>query len=209
MNLYSEWVFPRVLDWMMAGEPFRTYRQQLLAEAIGDVLEIGFGTGLNLPYYGDRVQSLHIIDPNPGMQKLAQPRLAQTQIPLEVQQLAGESLPMADDRFDTVVSTWTLCSITGIDQALGQIHRVLKPGGRFLFMEHGLSDRPEVQRWQRRLTPVQRVIADGCHLDRDIAALVGQWFSDCTWERFEEPNLPAIGGTFYRGVATKSLESQT
>lgn len=204
MNLYNEWVFPRLLDWLMAGEPFQTYRQQLLAAAIGDVLEIGFGTGLNLPYYGDRVQSLSVIDPNPGMQKLAQPRLAQTQIPLEVQQLAGESLPMADDRFDTVVSTWTLCSIAGLDQALGEIHRVLKPGGRFLFIEHGLSDRPEVQRWQRQLTPLERVIADGCHLDREIAALVGQWFGDCTWERFEAPGLPAISGTFYRGRAIKA-----
>lgn len=204
MNLYNEWVFPRLLDWLMAGEPFQTYRQQLLAAAIGDVLEIGFGTGLNLPYYGDRVQSLSVIDPNPGMQKLAQPRLAQTQIPLEVQQLAGESLPMADDRFDTVVSTWTLCSIAGLDQALGEIHRVLKPGGRFLFIEHGLSDRPEVQRWQRQLTPLERVIADGCHLDREIAALVGQWFQDCTWERFEAPGLPAISGTFYRGRAIKA-----
>ena len=204
MNLYTEWVFPRMLDWMMAGEPFQTYRQQLLHAAIGDVLEIGFGTGLNLPHYSDRVQSLTVIDPNPGMQQLAQPRLAQTSLPVTVQQLAGESLPMADDRFDTVVSTWTLCSIAGLEQALGEIHRVLKPGGQFLFIEHGLSERPEVQRWQRRLTPVQRVIADGCHLDRDIAMLVGQWFADLTWERFEAPSFPAIGGTFYRGVAHKA-----
>lgn len=203
-NFYTQHIFPSLVEWTMAGEPFRTYRRQLLTEATGEVLEIGFGTGLNLPHYGDRPRSLTLVDPNQGMQALAQARIAAAPFPVKVYQMGGEALPLEDASVDCVVSTWTLCSIAAVDQAMGEIHRVLRSGGRFLFLEHGLSDRPDVQRWQHRLTPIQRVIADGCHLDRNMGSLVERWFDRVEVDRFEAENLPAIVGTLYRGIATKA-----
>jgi ubiquinone/menaquinone biosynthesis C-methylase UbiE len=120
MGIYGRWILPRLLDWTMTGSPFAQYRQQLLAEVAGDVLEIGFGTGLNLAYYPETVTSLTVIEPNPGMGAIAAPRLAQTTLPVTSRALRGEQLDFASDRFDCVVSTWTLCSIPGVDQALSE-----------------------------------------------------------------------------------------
>jgi ubiquinone/menaquinone biosynthesis C-methylase UbiE len=205
MGWYGRWVFPRLLDWTMAGEPFATYRQRVLAEVMGDVLEIGFGTGLNLAYYPETVTSLTVIEPNPGMAAIAAPRLAETPLAVTSQPLRGESLTMADHTFDWVVSTWTLCSIADIDQALVEIRRVLKPGGKFTFIEHGLSTDPQLQTWQHRLTPLQKRIADGCHLDRAIADIVQNHLALESLETFYAQNLPKLGGYFYQGVAVKSL----
>ncbi|MBE7384238.1 MAG: class I SAM-dependent methyltransferase [Leptolyngbya sp. SIO1E4] len=203
MGWYGRWVLPRLLDWSMAGEPFATYRQQVLSEVSGQVLEIGFGTGLNLAYYPDTVASLTVIDPNPGMAAIAHPRLAQTPLPVTSQPLRGEALSMADNTFDWVVSTWTLCSIANVEQALKEIRRVLKPGGKFTFIEHGLSPEPELQVWQHRLTPLQKCIADGCHLDRAIADLVTPHLALEKLETFYGQGLPKVGGYFYQGVAVK------
>lgn len=203
MGWYGRWVFPRLIEWTMAGEPFATYRRQVLAEVSGNVLEIGFGTGLNLAYYPDTVESLTVIDPNPGMAAIAAPRIEQQSLPVTSQPLRGESLAMADNQFDWVVSTWTLCSIADIDQALEEIRRVLKPGGKFVFIEHGLSPDPTLQRWQHRLTPLQKRIADGCHLDRAIADLVQAHLPLATLDTFYANDLPKVGGYFYRGVAVK------
>jgi len=125
MGIYDRWILPRLLEWSMTGEPFAQYRQQVLATVAGDVLEIGFGTGLNLAYYPDMVTSLTVIEPNPGMGAIAAPRLAATDLPVNSLPLRGESLDLPDNTFDYVVSTWTLCSIAGLDQALQEIHRVL------------------------------------------------------------------------------------
>jgi ubiquinone/menaquinone biosynthesis C-methylase UbiE len=203
MGWYGRWVFPRLLEWTMAGEPFSHYRQHLLAEVAGDVLEIGFGTGLNLAYYPETVDSLTVIDPNPGMAAIAAPRLAQTDFPVTSKPLRGESLALPNEHFDWVVSTWTLCSIAAIDQALEEIRRVLKPGGKFIFIEHGLSPEPQIERWQHRLTPLQKRIADGCHLDREIADLVQTYLPIETIDTFYAEDLPKIGGYFYRGIAVK------
>ncbi|MEM7648810.1 MAG: class I SAM-dependent methyltransferase [Cyanobacteria bacterium P01_A01_bin.70] len=203
MGLYGQWILPRLLDWSMSGSPFTEYRQQLLAEVTGDVLEIGFGTGLNLAYYPTTVSSLTVIEPNPGMGEIAAPRLAHSPLPVTSLPLRGEHLDLADATFDWVVSTWTLCSIAGIDQALQEIHRVLKPGGKFTFIEHGLSADPKLQAWQQRLTPLQKRIADGCHLDRAIADLVQAHFPTVTVDTFYAEGLPKVGGYFYQGVAVK------
>lgn len=204
MGWYGRWVFPRLLDWSMAGEPFATYRKQVLAEVSGDVLEIGFGTGLNLAYYPETVKSLMVIDPNPGMAAIAAPRLAESALKVTSKPLQSESLPIADNTFDWVVSTWTLCSIDEIEQALKEVRRVLKPNGRFAFIEHGLSPDPRLQTWQHRLTPVQKRIADGCRLDRAIANLIQQYFSLESLDTFYVDSLPKIGGYFYRGIAVKT-----
>jgi ubiquinone/menaquinone biosynthesis C-methylase UbiE len=203
MNLYSRLLFPRLMDLAMSGANLAAHRRSLLRDVTGEILEIGFGTGLNLAHYPDSVKRITSVDVNPGMATIAQKRATQAGITIDPHTLSGEHLPMADATFDTVVSTWTLCSIPDVAQAIREAHRVLKPGGRFCFIEHGLSNDPAIQTWQHRLTPIQRVIGDGCHLDRDIAQLVGQSFAQVDLETFAEPSLPPVGGYFYKGFAIK------
>ncbi len=207
MGLYANWVFPRLLDWMMAGEPFSEYRRQLLAEVSGQVLELGFGTGLNLAHYPEAVEGLTVIDPNPGMAVLARDRIAASPLAIESYPLRGEALTLPDQSFDWVVSTWTLCSIANLDQALQEVRRVLKPGGKFIFIEHGLSPEPGLQTWQNRLTPLQKRIADGCHLNRPIADIVSRHLPLERVETFYSDRMPKVGGYFYRGLAVKPVDS--
>ncbi len=203
MGFYSQTILPYLMDWSMSDATLTQYRQALLADVRGKVLEIGFGTGLNLAYYPAQIEQLTVIDANPGMNRLAQQRIREFDKPVEQQVLNSERLPMADESFDSVVSTWTLCSIAGIEQALGEIYRVLKPGGKFFFVEHGLSQNPRVQVWQQRLTPVQKVIADGCHLDRNIERLVRQQFEQVEVEQFTPDGSPDLVMHLYKGIATK------
>lgn len=205
MGFYSQKIMPRLLDWAMSGPTMSQYREQVLAEVEGAVLEIGFGTGLNLPHYPTHVQEITTVDPNPGMNAIAQKRIQASPITVNTQVLSGENLPMADNTFDSVVSTWTLCSIANVGQALDEIYRVLKPQGKFFFIEHGLSDEPNIQLWQNRLTPLQKVIADGCHLNRQIQSLVEKHhFKILSLDKFYAENLPKVGGYFYKGIATKA-----
>ena len=187
----------------MTSESMTAYRQALLKDIWGEVLEIGFGTGLNLPHYSEAVTSLTALDPNEGMQAIAQKRIDSSPLPVHLKWVSGEDLPMADASFDNVVCTWTLCSIPDAAKALSEAYRVLKPGGKFFFIEHGLSNEPNIQTWQNWLTPVQRVIADGCHINRKIDDLVGAVFDELAVEEFYAPDLPKVGGYFYRGIATK------
>lgn len=203
MGFYAQKLFPYLLDWMMSDTTFNNYRQQVLADVQGDVLEIGFGTGLNLPYYPAHITKITTVDANAGVNALAQKRIQASSIAIDNRVLNGENLPMADNTFDSVVSTWTLCSITNVEQALREIHRVLKPGGRFFFIEHGLSNEPTVQRWQNRLTPLQKVIADGCHLNRNMQQLVQQQFASVDLKTFEAEHMSRVFGCLYQGTATK------
>ncbi|MGB3691753.1 MAG: class I SAM-dependent methyltransferase [Spirulinaceae cyanobacterium] len=203
MGFYSKVVFPRLLDVVMSDQELATYRQELLADVRGKVLEIGFGTGLNLPYYPDNIEKITTIDANSGMNKLAQKRIQASSLKVEHRVLNGESLPMENNSFDSVVSTWTLCSIVNIDKALKEIYRVLKPGGNFFFIEHGLSNKEEVQVWQNRLNPLQKIIADGCNLNRNIKLSVEKHFDKVQVEEFLEKNSPEFAGYTYKGVATK------
>ncbi|MGB5713557.1 MAG: class I SAM-dependent methyltransferase [Waterburya sp.] len=203
MGIYSNLVIPYCIDFAMSGSTLQSYRQNLLADVSGEILEIGFGTGLNLPYYPDNVNKITTIDPNPGMQRLARSRIAKSQITVDYKILNGESLPMPNDSFDSVVCTWTLCSISLVDQAIAEIHRLLKPGGKFFFIEHGLSQDAQIQVWQNLLTPVQKILADGCHLNRKISDLVRQKFPNVTTEQFYAPKLPKVIGYMYQGIAIK------
>ncbi|MEM8605045.1 MAG: class I SAM-dependent methyltransferase [Cyanobacteria bacterium P01_H01_bin.121] len=202
-QLYSQYLLPHLLDRVMSRPPFPDYRAALLQDVEGDVLEIGFGSGLNLPHYSGEVKALTVVDPNRGMQRLAQTRLAQTQFPVQHQAISGEALPFVANRFDYVVSTWTLCSIPKVEQAIAEVYRVLRPGGKFVFIEHGLADEPKLQRWQHRLTPLQRLIGDGCHLDRPIEAIVRTQFQQLQLQTFYAEGLPRIGSYSYQGIATK------
>ncbi|NER20022.1 MAG: class I SAM-dependent methyltransferase [Symploca sp. SIO1B1] len=204
MGFYSEFILPCCLDWTMSSPQLASYRQEVLSEVSGEVLEIGFGTGLNLSYYPQSLTTLTIVDVNPGMNRFAKKRIKNSSITVDSRILNGESLPMADNSFDSIVSTWTLCSITNVDKALQEIHRVLKPGGKFFFIEHGLSAQPQVQIWQNRLNPLQKIIGDGCNLNRNIKQLVEHHLQLVTLDQFYTPKLPKTHGYMYKGVATKA-----
>jgi ubiquinone/menaquinone biosynthesis C-methylase UbiE len=204
VGFFSHVIVPRLCDFLLNKPLLARQRRELLANAHGDVVEIGFGTGLNLPYYPERVQKLTTVDPNVGMHRLAQRRVKQAGIEVDQRLLSGEQLPFEANRFDCAVSTFTLCSIENVSQALAETYRVLKPGGRLLFLEHGLSPEPRVQKWQRRLNWLQIRLANGCHLDRNIKALVAvQPFSSVEVEEFYVERTPKTHGYFYRGIATK------
>ena len=204
MRFYSDVIFPRLCDLLLNRPLVARHRRQLLATVCGDVLEVGFGTGLNLPHYPAQVRRITTVDPNAGMQRLAQQRVRRSKIEVDQRVLNGERLPFESDHFDCAVSTFTLCSIENVGQALSEVYRVLKPGGRFLFLEHGLSPEPSVQKWQRRLNWLERSLADGCRLDRNIKELVtARPFSSVEVEEFYLQRTPKTHGYLYRGIAVK------
>jgi SAM-dependent methyltransferase len=204
VGFYSRVIFPRICNFVLDTPPVAQQRRTLLEHASGEIMEIGFGTGLNLPHYPASVRTITAVDPNPGMHRLAERRIKQTGIQVDQRQLSGEKLPFEDQSFDCVVSTFTLCSIDHVARALGEVFRVLRPGGRFLFLEHGLSPDASVQRWQRRLNWLQQRIGDGCRLDRDMPALVStQQFAPVECERFYMDKMPKTHGYMYRGMARK------
>jgi ubiquinone/menaquinone biosynthesis C-methylase UbiE len=204
MGYYSRVIFPYVCDLAMRQPFLAPYRRDLLATVSGNILEIGFGTGLNLAFYPPQVRKISTVDPNIGMHAKAKNRIAQSGVEVDRRMLACERLPFAEKTFDCVVSTWTLCSIEDVQQAMSEVYRVLKPGGRFLFLEHGLSPEPGVQKWQRRLNALTVRLAGGCRLDRDIKAIVtAQPFAPAPVEEFYAGNFPRTHGYMYRGAATK------
>jgi ubiquinone/menaquinone biosynthesis C-methylase UbiE len=205
MGWYSRLVFPRLCDFLLDRPSIAGHRSELLAPAAGEVLEIGFGTGLNLPHYPKHVCRITTVDPHRGMHRRAQRRIASAGIPVEQRVLSGEQLPFDDCSFDCAVSTFTLCSIAAVDRTLHELHRVLRPGGRFLFLEHGVSPEPQVQKWQRRLNWLERRLGDGCRLDRDIRALVESApFAEINVDEFYLERVPRTHGYIYRGTAARS-----
>lgn len=208
-GLYSRHIFPRLMEWFMSGKEFHRLRDELLQAAHGDVLEIGFGTGLNLSHYPpSRISSLSVIDPAVILPRTVQERIATVSFPVEAMHKTAEHLPYPDRRFDTIVSTWTLCTIPDPVQALREAARVLKPSGHFLFLEHGRSDNPRIALWQDRLNPVQNIVGCGCHLNRRIDRLIEEsGLTLVTLDRFEMQDVPRIGGTMYRGSATPAVLS--
>ena len=152
----------------MRGEKFQDLRRGLVGRAKGHVLEIGIGSGLNLPFYGSAVENVTGIDPSETSLILAERAAQKVAANIGFIQGSAEQVSSPDAIFDTVVSTWTLCSVPNVDNVVAEIHRVLKPGGQFLFLEHGLANDPSVARWQLRLTPFIKKVAGGCHLDRPL-----------------------------------------
>ena len=173
MNWYDQHVLPCLIDFACGLPMVQAKRRQLVPQAHGRVLEIGMGTGRNLPFYDrSRVNRLVGVDPAMQMHHLAQKRSQKAGIPVELMGLSAEQLPTADASFDTVVCTYTLCSIPDAEQALREMRRVLVPGGKLLFCEHGRAPDESVRRWQDRLQPFWGPLAGGCHLGRDIPALL-------------------------------------
>jgi ubiquinone/menaquinone biosynthesis C-methylase UbiE len=176
----------------------------VLCEVDGEILEIGFGTGLNLEHYPEHVCHLTAVDPGVGMSRIGLRRIERSRMKVDLQVQTAEELPFEVGRFDCVVSTWTLCSIPDARQAMREVHRVLKPGGRFMFLEHGLSDEPKIRGWQQRLNWIQKRLGDGCRLDLDVKAVVGeQPFREVNLDRFLLEKTPRTHGTMYRGMAVK------
>jgi ubiquinone/menaquinone biosynthesis C-methylase UbiE len=172
MGFYERWIVPRLLDLAMRNRLLDDYRQRTIETARGLVLEVGVGSGLNLPLYGSAVTRVVGLDPSPELLRLASKRAADVVIPVLLLRASAEDLPVADAIFNTIVMTWTLCSIPNPMAALTEMRRVLRPGGRLIFVEHGLSPEIRTARWQRRLTPYWKRISGGCHLDRKTDDLI-------------------------------------
>jgi ubiquinone/menaquinone biosynthesis C-methylase UbiE len=156
----------------MRDRHLASYRRRTLDPAAGLVLEIGAGSGLNFPHYGEGPERVVALDPSPELLRLAAPRQAEACVKVTLLRGSAELLPFTDAAFDTVVTTWTLCSVADPDAALREMRRVLKPSGRLLFVEHGLAPTPRIAAWQHRLTPCWKAIAGGCHIDRPIDVLI-------------------------------------
>ncbi len=188
----------------MAGEEFRRLRAHLLASAQGEVLELGLGTGLNLPHYPEGIMALHAVDPATLLPQIVATRSARVSFPVYFQQQTAEVLPYPNGRFDYVVSTWTLCTISDPVRALREVGRVLKPEGSFLFLEHGRSDDQKIATWQDRLNPIQNVIGCGCNLNRQIDRLIIQsGLAIVHLDRFSMQGVPRFAGAMYCGTASR------
>jgi ubiquinone/menaquinone biosynthesis C-methylase UbiE len=172
VGFYREHVLPRLVDRACGTGELRRWRKHATAGLSGTVVEIGFGSGLNMPAYPPEVHLVYAVEPALTARRLAEERIAESHVHVEHIALHGESIPLDDDSCDGALSTFTLCTIPGVEAALAEVRRVLRPGGRFHFLEHGLSPEPSVATWQRRFEPVQKRLADGCHLTRDPTELV-------------------------------------
>lgn len=172
MGLYGEQILPRIINVACGMKTSRPLRQRVCEGLHGQVVEVGFGSGLNVPYYPATVTGVYAIEPADTGWQLARKRVDGATVPVERVGLDGESLPLPDDSCDSALSTWTLCTIPDVATALSEIRRVLKPGGSFHFVEHGLAPDEKVQRLQHRLEPVQKRVFGGCHLTRRIPELL-------------------------------------
>lgn len=172
MSFYSRFILPPLLDLVMRQKMLRERREALVPLAAGTVLEVGIGSGLNLPYYGGGVERLYGVDPSAELLAMTGKNARRIGRAVELVRDSAERLPFAGASIDTVVMTWTLCSIGDPLAALREVKRVLKPGGRLLFVEHGQSPEPSIARWQARLTPLWLRVSGGCHLDRRVDSLI-------------------------------------
>ncbi len=203
MSFYHEHILPRFIDLACGTKPIDYQRRKVVPHAEGRVLEVGMGSGLNLAHYDPaKVEKLWGLEPSHGMRERAAHRVSGLPFAMEWLDLPGEEIPLDTDSIDTVVLTYALCTIPDWLKALQQMRRVLKPGGKLLFSEHGRAPDAAVQNWQRRLNPLWMKIAGGCHLNRDIPDLLRQGgFSVCDLQTLYLPSTPRIAGFTYWGHA--------
>lgn len=205
MGLYAKYVLPRLIDTACSGPPMAELRRRYVPMAEGNVLEIGIGSGLNLPHYSDRAHKVTGLDPHAELTDMARARAGAATPEVDVMEISGEEIPADDASFDTIVCTWTLCSIPNVYQALKEMHRVVKPGGNFYFVEHGLSPDASVRGWQRRIEPLWKIIGGGCHLTRQADTLIqdaGFLLPELESEYLPGPRWAAF---MTHGVAVKPL----
>jgi SAM-dependent methyltransferase len=211
MGLYARCVLPRLTELAMRHPAVRVERARFVPCASGLVLEVGVGSGLNLAFYGAAVQRLYALDPSPELLQMARPRADQASFPVEFLQHSAEAIPLTDSAVDSVLTTWTLCTIPDPVLALVEMRRVLRPEGRLIFVEHGRSPDPRVVRWQDRLTPLWRRVTGGCRLNRPIDRLLVQGGFEIVEMKKGYIAGPRVGAFLYRGVArpTRSAPGST
>lgn len=205
MGIYSKVIIPFFYDFSMDSDQINEGRKSILSKIEEEtVVEIGFGTAINSKFYPDNVKHIIGIEPNEGMLKQARKKISNSRIKFELINQSSEELPFENDSIDAVVSTYTLCSIKNVDSALKEIYRVLKPGGKYYFLEHGLSDKPSIQWFQNILNPVQNIWADGCNLNRNIELLIkNSGLSIIELKNYYMKRDPKIVGYMYEGIAVK------
>lgn len=205
MNLYKRFVLPHLINCTCGVGQVKRLRGKVIPQASGKVLEVGFGSGYNLPHYtADQVKRILAVEPDAAMRHLAERRMRQSAIPCEVLLLEAEAIPLPDASMDSVVVTFALCTIPGVEQALAEMRRVLKPGGALLFAEHGLAPDANVQKWQHRLEPVWKPLAGGCHLTRDPVAMIADaGFAMQDLQQAYMRRAPHFAGYMSHGVAIK------
>ncbi|MFE0459679.1 class I SAM-dependent methyltransferase [Kitasatospora sp. NPDC058965] len=204
MGFYAEQIVPRIINVACGVKEADKLRRRVCEGLEGEVLEIGFGSGLNVPFYPEAVQHVAAVDPSDVGWKLAGKRLAATSVHIERAGLDGQALPFPDHSFDAALSTWTLCTIPDADAALHEVRRVLKPGGTLHFVEHGLAPAADenVRRWQHRLDPLEQRVFDGCHLTRPIVdMLTTAGFVITDLDVFYEKGAPKPMGADSLGIA--------
>ena len=204
MGFYEARILPYLVDVALSGREFARLRVRVASDLEGEVLEVGFGSGRNVPHYPPAVTRVQAVDPATVGRKLAVKRVAASPIPVEYVGLDGQTLPIESGSVDHVLTTWTLCTIPDIHRALVEIRRVLRPGGELHFLEHGRSPDPQVARWQDRITPINRRIAGGCHPNRPIDTLLAG--ADLEVTRMENYYVrgPKPLGYMFEGVAAKA-----
>ena len=201
MSVYGRYVHPFLTDRAMGKRALSRDRARWVPRARGIVLEIGAGSGRNGPFYGQAVEKLFALEPSQELRRLAQARLARMPFAVEFLPCAAEEIPLGEGAVDSVVSTWTLCTIGDPARALVEVRRVLRPGGQLIFIEHGRSPDPRVAAWQSRLTPLWRRVAGGCHLNRPIPELLDGGGFACEELEASYAQGPSVGSYFYRGIA--------